>query len=295
MQAKFPQYQAKKEDLLSLTCHPSFEPRIDLRGGTYQSPEGIKRASLLKRKVLGAGLSLFADYIRSVKKGRRLALNGEYSDYEWSISALELHRLFESYGARFHIEGLDLLRQAKGPYVVAANHMSTLETQVLNAYLTPHNPCTYVVKESLAEGFFAPLICSRPYIALKRKNPLDDLNKVMEEGSQILKEGRSVIIFPQGTRECGHFTSSNFNSIATRLAIKAEVPILPIALSTSFWSSRKSKAFQYLPLLRPEDTVHIAFGELVHIDPASKKGKAEQQQVSNFIRSKLESWGVPCT
>ena len=259
---------------------------------------------------------MFANYMKVVRRDRGLALRGLYTDYLWARSALELNRLFESYGAQFEIEGLESLQpwltqeQAPSvssevsskvsstvpPVVFAANHMSTLETQTLCGYITPYMPTTFVVKSALARGYFAPLICSRPFIALERRNPLDDLKQILNEGCAILRgandegQGRSIIIFPQGTRENACFTRSRFNSIAVRLAAEAGVSVVPVALSTNFWSSSRSRALQYIPLLQPEHPVRFAFGPPLKVEG---RGKETQRQLVEFIADKMRQWNVP--
>ena len=327
MDARFPVSDAaqaySKQNMADLLCPQGFSPLLDLRSGNYQSSDHIPKKFIpAKINRLLAGSSMFWHYIRKVvHRDRKIALRGEYSDYLWARSGLELTRLFEMYGANFHIQGLEylqdwLVQPEKSPVVFAANHMSTLETQTLCGYITPYMPTTFVVKTALTRGYFAPLICSRPYIALERKHPLSDLKIVLEEGCQILQgkpykpphngkvtkestkstvhtedqRSRSIIIFPQGTREEGRFSRSRFNSIAVRLAAQAGVAVVPIALSTSFWSRSLYKATQYIPVLYPEHRVHFAFGP-----PITTNGscKAAQRAIVDFICDKLRLWNIP--
>lgn len=301
----------------TLLCWDELDPPLDLRSGSYESSDKLCRLSHGTKNIL-AGLSMFWGYMKVVRRDRKRVFAGEYSDLLWARSALELTRLFERYGARFAIEGLEQLGHAQQkkepsenqnsatglpaapgppmapelPAVFAANHMSTLETLTLCGYITPYMPTTFVVKRALAEGYFAPLICSRPYIALERKNPLEDLQTVLREGTEILESGRSVILFPQGTREPGAFRRSRFNSIAARLAAKAGVPLVPAALDTRFWGrpqAKWGKWAQYIPLLRPEQTVHFAFGPPI---PALGRAKQSQRQALEFIGDKMRQWGL---
>ncbi len=303
MNARFPPKQSvearSRERLSQLLCLEEWQPPLDLRSGSYRSSAEIpRRYNDEKAGSLLAGLSMFCRYFRVVQRDRALALRGHYSDFLWARSGLELTRLFESYGARFQIEGLEQLRGSadsgqafgrEGPYVFAVNHMSTLETQTLCGYISPYSPVTFVVKDALAQGYFAPLICSRPYIALARRNPLQDLEIVLHEGSEILSEGRSVILFPQGTREENQFSRSRFNSIAARLAAKAGVRVVPVALSTAFWSRLAAKAVQYIPRLHPERRVHFAFGPPL---AAEGRGRKAHKHTVEFISDHMSRWGI---
>ena len=308
-----------QKHMYTLLCWNELDPPLDLRSGSYESAPHLRAGAA---NPMWAGLLMFWGYMKVVQRDRKRVFRGEYSDLLWAQSGLELTRLFERYGARFVIEGLEQLRapdakkdvgenaensicrsSASGlpmvpglpaasgrAAVFAANHMSTLETLTLCGYITPYMPTTFVVKRALAEGYFAPLICSRPYIALERKNPLEDLQTVLREGTEILKGGRSVILFPQGTREAGAFRRSRFNSIAARLAAKAGVPLVPVALDTRFWGrpqAKWGKWAQYIPLLRPQQTVRFAFGP-----PILGRIKQAQRQVLEFIGDKMRQWGL---
>ena len=93
-----------------------------------------------------------------------------------------------------------------------------------------------MVKKYLVEmPLFCDVMKSRSPVVLGRSNPREDLLKVLHEGSDRLKKGMSVVVFPQGTR-CEHFDDAKFNSLAVKLAARAGVPIVPLALKTDAWS-----------------------------------------------------------
>ena len=143
----------------------------------------------------------------------------------------------ERTGIHVHADGLQYIDQLEGrPCVICANHMSTLETYMLPAILLPRFPVTFVVKKYLVEmPLFCDVMKSRSPVVLGRSNPREDLLKVLHEGSDRLKKGMSVVVFPQGTR-CEHFDDAKFNSLAVKLAARAGVPLVPLALKTDAWS-----------------------------------------------------------
>ena len=61
---------------------------------------------------------------------------------------------------------------------------------------------------------------------------------LMSKGVEHLKNGTSVIVFPQKTR-AAEFNPEEFNSIGVKLAKRAGVPVQPLALDTSFWGRGK--------------------------------------------------------
>ena len=86
--------------------------------------------------------------------------------------------------------------------------------------------------------FFGPVMCSRDPIVVGRTNPREDLAAVLEGGLERLKKGISIIVFPQHTRS-REFNPQMFNSIGVKLAKKAGVPIVPLALKTDAWGQGK--------------------------------------------------------
>jgi 1-acyl-sn-glycerol-3-phosphate acyltransferase len=107
----------------------------------------------------------------------------------------------ERAGINFHVEGIDNIEKFEGPAVFIGNHMSTLETVALPAFIQPIKPVVYVIKEELTRyPLFGPVAAARHPILVGRANPREDLQIVLDDGSSRLQEGRSIIIFPQKTR-----------------------------------------------------------------------------------------------
>jgi 1-acyl-sn-glycerol-3-phosphate acyltransferase len=165
--------------------------------------------------------------------------------------------------------------------------MGTLEVNALPGLIASRTPMTFVVKDSLLRlPFFGQVLRRLNAIPVQRKNPGEDLKQVFSEGERLLSEGVSIILFPESTRQ-DVFSSRRFNSLAVKLAIRAGVPVIPVALRTDFWGvGRLIKEFG--PIF-PERRVHITFGEPLF---PSGRGRTEHQQVLDFIASHLLEWGA---
>ena len=101
-----------------------------------------------------------------------------------------------------------------------------------------------MVKESLLKyPFFGPVLGSREPIVVGRSNPREDLVAVLEGGEARLKQGRSVIVFPQSTRS-SVFDPAHFNTIGVKLAKRAGVPVIPVALKTDAWGNGNLQRFR---------------------------------------------------
>jgi len=228
---------------------------------------------------------LYARFVGTVFKSRKLIEEDRYGNENWAETSLDVMRAIESVGGRFEISGIDNLRKAEGPLVIIANHMSALETFVLPCLVTVIKPTTFVVKEKLMRGvFFGKIMKSRDPIVVGRENAREDMEIVLREGEKRLRDGLSVILFPEGTRQKS-FVPENFNSLGTKLAKRAGVKVLPVALKTDFWSNgRILKGFG--PLKRKR-RIHIAFGEAMDVE---KKEKETHQKVVDFIASHFRLW-----
>jgi 1-acyl-sn-glycerol-3-phosphate acyltransferase len=241
----------------------------------------------MDRVFLGSRWFFVSGYVREILRGRSLALQNRYDREAWAESSHRILDLIEGCGGRLHLAGLDNLRSCAGPVVFISNHMSTLETFVLPCIIAPLMKVTFVVKESLVKHFlFGPVMRSRNPVIVKRINPREDLQVVMNKGKQLLTEGVSIIIFPQSTRSAV-FRPDQFNTLGVKLARAAGVRVVPIALKTDFWGN--GRFLKDIGPVSRDKPIHIVFGEPMEI---KGNGKKEHEDITAFIISNLRKWGA---
>jgi len=251
---------------------------------SYTTPEG--RAAPLASRF--PSLAFFWKMFGIVRRNGRLASAGKYGVPEWIEGSYESLRVLEHCGLRFYVRGMNNIDAVDGPCVFIGNHMSTLETFALPCFIQPRKPVTFVVKKSLLNyPWFGPVLRSRDPILVTRRNPREDFAAVMEEGCERLSRGMSVIVFPQGTRSTT-LDPAQFNSIGIKLAKRAGVPVLPIALRSDAW--KVGRFFKDYGGLDPSRPVHFAFGRPLRIEG---NGKAEHGAVCDFIAEHLRQWYSP--
>ena len=198
------------------------------------------RRSLLSRTFPWPTLAFYLKAFLIVWKNGRKALKGFYGGAEWAGSSLDILRALENAGVRIEITGMDNIRRSEGPVVFIANHMSTLETFILPCIIQPVKETTFIVKQSLVTmPVFGPVMRSRDPVVVGRVNPREDLRTVLEEGSKKLAAGRSIVVFPQSTRSTD-FNPAEFNTLGIKLALKAGVPVVPVALKDRRVGCRKN-------------------------------------------------------
>ena len=88
---------------------------------------------------------------------------------------------------------MEHLAAVDGPFVVAANHMSALETMVLPSILVTFCRTTFIIKQSLLDyPIFKHVMRSRDPIAVSQVDPREDFKTVMREGPKRLRAGPGI-------------------------------------------------------------------------------------------------------
>jgi 1-acyl-sn-glycerol-3-phosphate acyltransferase len=230
-------------------------------------------------------LVFYCRLVGIVLRTSKVARAGGFTGEKWVESSLEVLQRLEEAGISIEISGVERLSRVAGPVVIVANHMSMMETLLLPGVIQPIKPVTFVVKESLLSyPVFKHVMQASQPIAVTRTNPRQDLKTVLGEGSVKLSNGISVIVFPQTTRS-HHFDPAQMSSIGVKLAKKAGVPIVPLALQTDAWQNgRWLKDFGRLDSRK---TARFAFGKPLMVEG---KGDAEQTLINGHIAERLQAW-----
>ena len=264
--------------------HTQFKQIIATRYG-YRTPD---RRRLLARHVPGwPGYIFYARialaFLKEGLAGRRGTLNNE----RWLRASLSCMKAVESAGGRLTVSGLEVLSTHKGPLVFIANHMSILETVILPSLTLPYNDVTFIIKDELRHyPVIGWVMQALDFIAVHRKNPREDLKIVLNEGQRRIQKGCSVVVFPQATRSTV-FDVNNFNTLGVKLARKAGVPVVPIALKTDFHGT--GRWLKDIGPIYPERPIYFKFGNPI---PIVGNGQVAHQSVVEFIAENLTSWGV---
>jgi 1-acyl-sn-glycerol-3-phosphate acyltransferase len=214
-----------------------------------------------------------------------MARQGVFDTTAWNASSSRIIEMLEAVGARFRIEGVENFAETPGPCVFIGNHMSTLETFVLPSFIGMHKRVTFVVKKSLTEyPVFRHVMTSRDPVVVERVNPREDFKVVMDEGSKRLEAGLSIVVFPQTTRTV-EFNPVQFNTIGVKLAKRAGVPVIPVALKTDAWSN--GRLVKDLGPIVPARTIRFAFGKPLNVEG---NGQIQHAEVIAFIEERLRAW-----
>lgn len=230
-------------------------------------------------------LWFYCRFIVIVSRASRIAKKNRYNDEVWCNSSFDVLDALESVGCSVEVNGIENIRKLNTPCVIVGNHMSFLETVLLPTMIVPYCRVTYVIKESLLNyPVFKYVIRSRDPIAVTRTNPRQDLKTVMSKGVDRLGEGASIIVFPQTTRS-HEFVPKQMSTIGVKLAQKAGVPVVPLALKTD--ALRNGKYLKDFGRLEPSRKIYFSFGQPLDI---KGRGGEEHEMILDFIGSQLQLW-----
>ena len=256
--------------------------RLSFTNGAYRTAP--RKVAPLARWF--PSLAFHPRLILSVFRASAAAKRGSYGDRQWSDHGLYLLRTLESVGVQFEITGVEHLQHLETPCVIVGNHNSTLETAVLPAIIQPILPVTFVVKQSLIDyPVFKHIMRARHPIAVTQTDPRHDLKTMLLEGARRIENGVSVVVFPEGRRS-PVFDQARFNTIGVKLAHRAGVPIIPMALYTNAWALGRGRLNDF-GRIDPAHKVRFAFGEPLMVEG---RGVNENRVLVDFIARHLETW-----
>lgn len=137
--------------------------------------------------------------------------------------------LFPLFFIRYRVHGMEKLDTRK-TYVFIANHRSMLD---IPAYaLACKNTFRFLAKKELTRIPGLGWIIQKLYISVDRSDNTGRA-KSMEAMKQSLREGISVFICPEGTRNTSDRALLPFKDGAFRLAIEAQVPLAVLTVTGS--------------------------------------------------------------
>ena len=178
-------------------------------------------------------------------------------------------------GVKVRVEGLQSIDPDQA-YVFAANHQSLFDIFVLLAYL-PIQFRWLAKKELFRLPFLGAGMKGAGYIPIDRSNRREAFKSIDLAAARV-REGTSVVIFPEGTRTVDG-TLQSFKKGGFHLAIKSKRPIVPVSLSGTFAILPK-KGFR----IRPQ-TVLIYLGDPV---PTQNIGVQDRDWLISEIRRRIQ-------
>ena len=183
-------------------------------------------------------------------------------------------------GVRLTVSGQERV-PAGQPVIYMSNHQGNFDIHSLFRAI-PYR-FSWIAKEELfAIPVFGHSMRRAGYVPLDRSDGRQAL-KSMERAATLIREGRSVVIFPEGTRTPdGNLLP--FKKGGFLLAVKAGVPVVPVSISGSR-EVNPSKRIELFP-----GTINVRFGAPIPVAAGSSRGREELlERVRTAIAAGLES------
>lgn len=165
----------------------------------------------------------------------------------------------------------------KQAYIIVANHQSMLDIVVFNML---YHRLRWVSK---IEIFKVPLVGWEmrmvKYIALERGNK-HSVVRMMDECVSTLRDGISIVIFPEGTRsltgEIGKFKTGAF-----QLAVKTDKPVLPVLIDgTGDILPKHGMIFRNHRVVRLKVLDPITPGQFITGDPEELAARVQSEMAT---------------
>ncbi len=177
-------------------------------------------------------------------------------------------------GIRYEVKGMENVPDF--PVIVMSKHQSAWETIALPIFLPPQ--ATVIKKELLAIPFFGWGFRMLSPIAIDRGAGKKALRQIVEQGSDRIKQGFWVLIFPEGTRvrpgETGRYGIGG-----AWLATHTDISVLPVAHNAGEIWPRHS-------FIKRPGRITVSIGPV--ISSQGKKADALNEEVKAWIESEMK-------
>ncbi len=178
--------------------------------------------------------------------------------------------------SRIEVKGLENLPKGRAA-VLISNHQSYFDIPVLLGYL-PGSFRFIVKKEFFKVPIFGPFTRRAGHLSVNRETG-HEAHKTLMEAAEMIKSGKSVIIFPEGTRSRDGMLGV-FKRGGLVIAFETGAPIVPIAISGTHKIMKRSN-----PTLTP-GKVTLTIGKPIHIKPC-KPDKEIYKKTMDFVREEI--------
>ncbi len=147
----------------------------------------------------------------------------------------------------------------KGPFIIAPNHQSFLDGPIVASglsYKTLRNSYFFATEEHVKHPVVKSLAKRNNIILMEKRNLKNSILKL----SEVLKLGKNVVIFPEGSRSYdGEMVP--FKKTFAILSKELNVPVVPVCIRGAYdvlprgskWIKPKKIEVEYLPPVMPEN------------------------------------------
>lgn len=177
---------------------------------------------------------------------------------------------------RYH--GQEKLRGRKGPFVLISNHQHALDPVVLA--LCVREQCVFLAKKELAaNGFLRWMFRQLHCILVDRHN--SDM-EAMRACMQVIRDGRVLVIFPEGTRH-HEGQMEQIENGTSLIVLRGGVPLIPVYIDRPLKLFRRCNAWVGEP---------IGYGDLLEQGTNRNSCEALNERMRETYRKMIAEHGA---
>ncbi|MFL0798866.1 MAG: 1-acyl-sn-glycerol-3-phosphate acyltransferase [Agarilytica sp.] len=175
----------------------------------------------------------------------------------------------------FEFENIDVLKN--GHQLVIANHPTLLDVVFLLSVM-PNTNC--IVKAALFKNPFTVGVLSLAgYIPNS-----EDGDDLVNRAANIIKEGQTLIIFPEGTRTL-NFGDLKFKRGAANIALRAQCPIRPVLIDCLPITLRKNEKWYQVPNSPPHFRIVVTDAmEITHCIDTTQPSSLQSRHLTRHLK-----------
>jgi 1-acyl-sn-glycerol-3-phosphate acyltransferase len=182
-----------------------------------------------------------------------------------------------------HVSGIEKLPK-NGAFILSSNHQSYLDPLILASVLPPpvfDKVFAVGTSEIFGKGFMLRLARSLRVVVV---DPDANLIPAMRAGAFGLRQGRPLILYPEGERSIDG-TPKIFKKGAAILSIHMQSPIVPVAIEGFYDAWPRNRPFQKFAPLK------IVFGDPIVPPPESEASEAAYEKLTAELKTRVvEMW-----
>lgn len=215
-------------------------------------------------------------YTPALIKARKMTNPSEIADAyarRWSRTLLKMA------GARVEIIGEDNIPKDTA-VVFVANHQSNFDIPLMISSV-PGTKGFIAKKEILKMPLVRDWMQLMQCVFIDRSNIRQQV-KAISEGVQTLKNGQSIVVFPEGTRSVDG-NLNEFKPGSLKLATKSGSPIVPVAIINSRGLMPKGRM-----IITPASVKVVILNPIEITPEMNKETSALAEQIKSIIESEIQ-------
>jgi long-chain acyl-CoA synthetase len=179
----------------------------------------------------------------------------------------------------FRLKGEGTENLPDGPFILAPNHQSYFDGLFVVSFLKNKQmrKTYFYAKEKHLRKRWLRFIANRHNVIIMDINK--DLKLSLQKLAEVLKIGRNLIIFPEGTRSMDG-TIGTFKKTFAILSRELNIPVVPVSINGAIHALPKGSKFP-----RPWKKINVKFHEAVY--PGDHTYESLRDEVCNSIKTEV--------